>query len=105
MPIMICHTTAPSLVTAEEIANHLVTSSLGACVSIKGPFTSVYRWNGAIERSEEYGLTIKTTKERVSEVEQAIRSRHPYEVPELLWIEAHATGNSYEQWVEHSVRR
>lgn len=74
-------------------------------MSIQGPLTSVYRWNNTIERSEEYGLTIKTTRELMSEVEQAVTSQHPYEVPELIWIEAHCTGNTYEEWIKNSVRK
>lgn len=102
---MICHTTVPSCAVAEEIANHLIASSLGACVSIQGPNTSIYRWNGTIQRSEEYGLTIKTIKEHIGEIEKVINLRHPYDVPELLWTEICCTGNPYEQWVRDSVLR
>lgn len=102
---MICHTTTPSLAVAEELANHLVGESLGACVSIQGPLTSIYRWKGTVERSEEYVLTIKTTKDCMSEVERTITDHHPYDVPELLWLPASCTGNTYEQWIENSVKK
>ena len=38
---------------AESLARELVERSLAACVQIAPGFTSVYKWQGALEKSEE----------------------------------------------------
>ncbi|MFO8081519.1 MAG: divalent cation tolerance protein CutA, partial [Armatimonadota bacterium] len=42
--------TTDSREEAEAIAEKLVREELAACVQIAGPITSVYRWQGAVER-------------------------------------------------------
>ncbi len=46
---------------AERIATELVDRRLAACVQITGPITSIYRWQGQIERAEEWLCVAKTT--------------------------------------------
>jgi periplasmic divalent cation tolerance protein len=59
----------------------------------------VYRWQGAVERTVEVPLLIKSTRERLPEVQEAIRALHPYEVPEILAIPVVAGLPAYLRWV------
>ena len=77
-------TNCPDDEVADRIARTLVESGLAACVNRLAPASSIYRWQGAVERATETPLLIKTTRERYAEVEQAIRALHPYEVPEIV---------------------
>src|SRR5262249_29575683 len=92
-------TTVPSESLGEEIARGLVGERLAACVNIGAPMTSVYRWKGDVERETERQLTIKTTRDRISAVEQRIKELHSYELPEFIVIEAAGGSDAYLQWV------
>ena len=92
--------------SAEEgraLARDLVTSRLAACVNVIPGISSIYRWKDAVEESAEALLVIKTTPERYPELESAIRSRHSYELPEILAIPVTAGLEPYLAWVGASV--
>ena len=68
----------------EALARDLLNGSLAACVQVSPGVTSIYRWTGALEKSEERLLVIKTRRELFSSVEAVIRAKHPYDVPEII---------------------
>lgn len=77
-------TTAPDEASALRIARALVDARLAACVSVLGPSTSIFRWQGAVETSREWPLMIKTAASRMPELKAALARLHPYDVPELV---------------------
>lgn len=87
---------------AESCAAILVERRLAACVQVEGPVQSTYRWQGAIERTEEFRCTAKTTTALAAACMDAIRRGHPYENPELLVAKV-AAGPAYAAWVRESV--
>jgi periplasmic divalent cation tolerance protein len=104
MRVLLIHCTCPDLVTAEAIATALVEARLAACVAIGAAQRSVYRWNGAIEQTLEVPLLIKTAADRFDAVRDAILSRHPYELPEIIAVEAVAGLEPYLDWIGASTR-
>src|SRR5690606_8951037 len=58
--MLIVITTTSSTDEAESLANGLVESRLAACVQILPQMTSIYSWEGKIEKDEEHLLLIKT---------------------------------------------
>ena len=92
-------TNCPDDETADRIARTLVESGLAACVNRLAPASSTYRWQGAVERATETPLLIKTTRERYTEVEQAIRGLHPYEVPEIIALPIASGFAPYLRWI------
>ena len=84
---------------ADAIARHLIAKRLAACVQIVGPITSVYRWQGQIETSQEWQLWIKTQQERFDELSAAIAALHTYEVPELIVVPIVAGSEKYLSWL------
>ena len=61
---------------------------LAACANLFSPITSVYRWEGAIDRTREVPMTLKTTADAAPALRDFIRARHPYEIPCILAIRA-----------------
>ena len=92
--------TCPDHATAHTIANYLVETNLAACVTIQPQATSVYRWQGNIEQANEHLLLIKTTTARYTELEQAITSKHPYAIPEIIAVPIQHGLESYLTWIE-----
>jgi len=92
-------TTAPDRETAERLARALVERSLAACANLLPGARSIYRWQGAIEESDEVLLVLKTTAGRLRELEQALGELHPYEVPEFVVLEPSHVGAKYLAWL------
>ena len=92
-------TNLPDRAAAESLADALISGQLAACVNILAPCRSVYRWQGAVQHDEEHPLLIKTTEERYAALEQAIRTRHPYELPEIVAVRIERGLAAYLEWL------
>ncbi|MGV1098282.1 divalent-cation tolerance protein CutA [Thiovibrio sp. JS02] len=93
---------ATTVATAEEagrIAKLLVEKRLAACVQVLPAMTSYYRWQGKIENAGEHLCLIKSRKDLFPEVEAAIKSVHPYEVPEIIALPICAGSQDYLTWL------
>ena len=97
-------TNLPDRAAAERLADALITEQLAACVNILAPCRSVYRWKGAVQHDEEHPMLIKTTEERYAELEQAIRTRHPYELPEIVAVRIERGLAAYLDWLAAETR-
>ena len=96
-------TTCPNQESAESIAMKLVETKLAACVNIVPGLTSVYEWQGKIEKSQEYLLFIKSKSIAFSAVESAIMECHPYELPEIISIPLNNGLANYLSWIDDNV--
>jgi len=99
MNALIVITNAPDRAVAQKIAHALVEQKLAACVNILAECTSVYRWQGKIETAGEVPLLIKTRGDLYAEVETAIRSMHPYELPEIVAVPVERGSSDYLGWL------
>ena len=99
MSTLLVLTNLPDRAAAERLASSLVEKGLAACVNILAPCLSVYRWKGAMQREEEHPLLIKTTAERYSALEAAIRADHPYELPEIIAVPIERGLPAYLDWI------
>lgn len=97
--VLIVLTSCPDTEVADRLARTLVEQKLAACVNRLPAVNSVYRWQGAVERAIEVPLLIKSTRERLPEIQEAIRALHPYEVPEIVAIPVVAGLPAYLRWV------
>ncbi|HEY8459015.1 MAG TPA: divalent-cation tolerance protein CutA [Blastocatellia bacterium] len=88
----------------ERLAGLLLESALAACVQILPPMTSIYRWQGAIERASEILLLIKTTRDAYPRVETVIKENHPYQTPEIIALPVAAGLADYLSWLRDSVK-
>ena len=93
--------TYPSEVDAMAAADRLVTAGLAACGQI-APVTSVYAWQGAVEREPEWLLTVKTTRACLPGLERDVRARHPYEVPQITALPIAWASEAYRAWIIES---
>lgn len=98
-------TTVSSREEANTIASELVSRRLAACVNILGPISSVYRWQGALENSEEFLLLIKSTEAQFRSIQNALGELHSYQLPELISFTIEAGAESYLDWIAASVHK
>jgi uncharacterized protein involved in tolerance to divalent cations len=96
--MIIITVTYPDAALADEMAQKLVNNQLAACVQyflIK----SVYRWQGQVERGDEYRLEIKTLAKNYAEIETVILDHHPYDCPEIIGQIIDKSSDDYCHWV------
>ncbi len=95
----------PDLATAEKLARRLVESGLAACVNIFPMMTSIYRWQGNVEQTNEVTALVKTTRTRYEELEAAVTELHPYDVPEIIALPIVAGLPAYLHWLAQETNR
>ena len=92
---LIVLTTWPDQQQAEQMAEKMITAKLAACVNILPKMTSVYCWQGKLEKGQEHQLIIKTQTAKYAALEKLISDMHPYELPEILAIEMTGGSTAY----------
>ncbi len=98
---VILYTTWPDAEKAEAVGAEAVAERLAARANVFAPITSIYRWDGAIDRSREIPMTLKTSPAAAGALRDFIRARHPYEVPCILAIrtDSELSDASFVAWV------
>jgi len=93
------YTTWPSAAAAEAAGRRFVEERLCACVNILPGMVSVYAWQGAVERAEEAVMILKTRRERVAALMDAVRAAHPYDTPAIVELPVASMDPRYLAWV------
>jgi periplasmic divalent cation tolerance protein len=93
-------TTTETKEQAQKIVQHLVETKLAACAQIVGPITSIYRWKGKVENTQEWLCLIKTRNDLYDKVEAAIKSQHHYETPEIIAVPIVKGSKEYLNWLD-----
>jgi periplasmic divalent cation tolerance protein len=96
-------TTLPTRDAAQAIARTLVEERLAACVQLVDGLLSIYRWEGRIAESAEVQLIAKTTPAASTALIDRLQALHPYDVPEILTLDAMASA-TYAAWLDEETR-
>jgi periplasmic divalent cation tolerance protein len=97
--VLIALCTCPDAAVGERIAEALVGEGLAACINTLPGITSVYLWEGKVQRDSEVLLLMKTTRARLAELTDRVRQLHPYELPEVIAVPVSGGLPDYLQWV------
>jgi periplasmic divalent cation tolerance protein len=98
--MLIVLTTTPNIDEAESLAERIVAAKLAACVQILPQMTSVYFWEGKVQKEPEHLLLIKTLGEKYDELEAFIKANHSYSLPEIVAVEADKISHGYLSWMK-----
>jgi periplasmic divalent cation tolerance protein len=96
--------TAPSEEVAADIGKKLVEERLVACANLVPRIRSLYAWKGTLCDEAETLCILKTRPELFGAIERRVRELHPYEVPEVVMVEARDVSAAYLAWVLESTR-
>jgi periplasmic divalent cation tolerance protein len=102
--VMVVLTTVGGEDDAARLAKALVERRVAACVNVLPGVRSIYRWQGAVQDDRELLLLVKTTRARLDDATAAIAALHPYEVPEIVALEAASVADAYAAWLADCVR-
>ena len=97
--ILLALSTFPDRETAQRIANQLVTEKFAACANILPAVESIYRWKEKLETGNETLVFFKLSEDRQSAFQEKLRSLHPYEVPEIIFVPVTSGLPEYLRWV------
>ncbi len=97
--IFLALSTFPDGDTAKRISSDLVTGNFAACANILSGVESIYRWQGKIETGNETLVFFKVSDDRRTKFQEKLRSLHPYDVPEIIFIPVASGLPEYLRWV------
>ena len=100
--ILVALSTFPDAEIARRISNQLVTERFAACANILPAVESIYRWKEKIESGNETLVFFKVSEERQSAFQDKLRSLHPYDVPEIIFLAVGSGLPEYLHWVSEN---
>ena len=95
--------TAPDAEVGARLGRTVVSEGLAACANLIPGLTSIYRWEGELRTDAEVLLLLKTTAAGFDALRDRVVQLHPYDVPEVLGLEAEAGFAPYLDWVRAGV--
>ncbi len=100
--ICMINTSVASQQDARKLARDIITARLAACIQITGPGESIYRWQGKLEQTKEWYLSIKTSQKKQPALVDWLMQQHPYDMPEIICMGGDAT-DPYADWLNDTV--
>lgn len=95
-------TTVGTLADARSLCRALLERRLVACAHI-AQIESFYHWRGALQNDTEFKVSFKARAEHYARVEEAIRSQHPYQLPDIHALALDAVYAPYARWLDEST--
>lgn len=99
--VVLC--TVPDAEKGASIARTLVEERLAACVNVVAGLRSIYSWKGELQDDSEALLVIKVPGSRFERLRERLASLHPYDVPEIVALEAAGCHGPYLSWVHETT--
>ena len=93
--------THPNKEHAERITRGVIDAKLAACVLISD-VKSFYNWEGKLNEDDEVVTILKTSTDKVDDLEKYIETNHDYDVPAIISFQASAN-QAYGSWLEQQV--
>ena len=97
-PVLV-YSTFPTVIAAEAAGIRLVEVGLAACVNVIPGMTSIYRWEGKLERCSEAVMIVKTRESLADLAIAEARRHHPYTNPAFLTVGVEGGSQAYIEWL------
>ena len=101
--VLLVFCTFPDADTAAAVTKTLVGEKLVACGTILPGARSIYEWEGKMEDASEVLVLFKTAGPAYAKLEKRMLKLHPYDMPEIVALEAGAASKGYAAWVASAV--
>ena len=102
--LRLVYMTAGSAEEARLIGEALVAEQLAACVNLIDGMTSIYRWEGEVQRETETVLIAKTTERLVIALTDRVRALHSYDCPCVLSLPIDSGNTDFLNWMSDQVK-
>ena len=94
----------PDTESGDRIADALAHAASRSRTSVVPGMTSVFWWEGEVQRASEALVVIKTVDDRIEALVARAADLHPYDVPEVLALPVEAGNLPYLAWVHRESR-
>lgn len=94
------YVTAPNADEARKIGEALVQERLVACANVLGPISSIYWWQGQVQRDTEAVLIAKTRADLVERTVARVKALHSYTVPCVVSLPIEQGNPDFLRWIE-----
>lgn len=98
--LILIRVNCPTREEAEALGTKAIEARLAGCANVEGPVTSIYHWEGRIERDEEYVLWLKAPAENWAKLNDFLMRNHSFDTPAVLAIPCIHANPSYEAWLD-----
>jgi len=95
--------TVPDEKEATKIVHSLLKERLIACANIVGPVSSLFWWEGKIDKASEFLVIMKSKKNLFKKLSERVKELHSYEVPEVIALPVIEGLPSYLNWLGASL--
>lgn len=96
---VLIYSTFPSPEAAETAGTKLVNQGLAACINIIPGMTSIYIWEGQLQRDSEAVMVIKTRKSLADAAIAEARRHHPYDNPAFVVLPVEGGSADFLRWI------
>jgi periplasmic divalent cation tolerance protein len=103
MKFILIYVTYKDSSDAEKSAEQLLDKKLIACANFF-PISSMYKWKGSIERSNETVAILKTRVENWESVKGFVLKNHSYETPCVIKLAEVEANDSYTTWILNETK-
>jgi periplasmic divalent cation tolerance protein len=93
--------THPNKEHAERITRGVIDAKLAACVLVTD-VKSFYNWEGELNEDDEVVTILKTSGEKVTELQKYIETNHDYDVPAIISFQA-SSNQAYGNWLNDQL--
>ena len=97
-------TSWPDFEEASLMARTWLDKKLVASVNILPKMHSIYLWKGESRTGTEHQMLLKTTAEKVEQLEKEIHRNHPYPLVEILRVAIDSGNQDYLNWISKVTR-
>ena len=103
MALVLGYITCENVDEAEKIARVLLNERLIACANIVDNISSLYRWKGKIEESNEALLIVKSESGRIDKIIEKVKKLHSYDVPSIDFVQMKSS-RECEKWLRGELK-
>jgi periplasmic divalent cation tolerance protein len=103
MQPIIVYCTFPNQEEAEKVGQILLDKRLVACVKIIEKITSMYWWEGKINKDTESMFILESTSEHFAEIVAVIETNHSYTVPVITKINVDGSTDKVLKWLKNET--
>lgn len=96
-------TTIDTIENAEFVSSKIIEEKLAASVHYS-PVRSIYWWDNKIVRDKEYEIVFRTSQSKHKALQKRIKELHPYELPEILTVNADGSMETA-GWINSSTNK
>ena len=89
---------------ARRIADVLVKKRKAACVNIVPGVSSLFRWQGKVEKTDESLLMVKSRASLLNQIVKLVKQHHSYDVPEIIALPIIGGNPDYLEWIGKELK-